>query len=142
MMNEIIDGAVSNQKQQMTLLGAFAALALALASIGIYGVLSYTVALRRREIGVRMALGATASRVIQAVLRHGMRLTGAGLAIGITGAYVLTRLMSSMLFGVASTDPGIYASVAGILIGTALVACLIPAWRAAKVDPMVTLREE
>jgi ABC-type lipoprotein release transport system permease subunit len=71
-----------------------------------------------------------------------MWLTGAGLAIGITGAYVLTRLMSSMLFGVASTDPGIYASVTGILIGTALLACLIPAWRAAQVDPMVTLREE
>jgi hypothetical protein len=141
-MNEILDLAVSDRKHQMTLLGAFAVLALILASIGIYGVLSYTVALRRREIGVRMALGATTSKVLQSVLRYGLGLTGAGVLTGIAVSFAATRLMESILYGVASSDLSTYFWVTTILVATAFAACVVPAWRAAGVDPIVTLRDE
>ena len=93
-------------------------------------------------MGVRMALGATASNVVRGVLRQGMWLTAGGLVAGMAGALAATRLMGSMLYGIGSTDPRTYLSVTGVIVATALAACLIPAWRASNVDPMVTLREE
>jgi putative ABC transport system permease protein len=122
------------------LLGAFAGLALVLAGTGIYGVLSYLVGLRTREIGVRMALGAQQRDVLHMVLQDGARMTLAGTAIGIVAALGLTRLMASMLFSVNPTDPITFGLVAVVLCGVALLAGYVPARRAAKVDPMVALR--
>jgi ABC-type antimicrobial peptide transport system permease subunit len=126
----------------MTLLGAFAGLALLLASIGIYGVLSYLVTQRRREIGVRMALGATSSTVVGMVLRRGLALTGTGLAVGFVAAVLGTRAMKTMLYGVDAIDPATFAGVAAVLCAIAALACWVPAMRAARVDPIVVLRDE
>jgi putative ABC transport system permease protein len=141
-MDDIIDLDVADRRQQMTLLGAFAALALLLASIGLYGVLSYAVTQRAREIGVRMALGATGGRVVRMVVARGLALTGAGLAIGTVGALVATRSMKTMLYGVEATDPATFAGVAVVLGAIAALACWIPARRASRVDPVVVLRTE
>jgi putative ABC transport system permease protein len=139
---EVVAESIASQRFSLILLGAFAGLALLLAGIGIYGVLSYLVGQRTREIGVRMALGAQRLDVLRMVLRDGARMTLAGTAIGIVAALVLTRLMSSMLFGVKPTDPVTFGLVAVVLCGIALFACYLPARRAAKVDPMVALRYE
>lgn len=141
-MDDIIDLSVSDRRQQMTLLGAFAGLALLLASIGLYGVLSYAVTQRSREIGLRMALGASASSVVQLIVGRGLTLTGAGLGIGLALAWALTRAMRNLLYGVKASDPLTYAGVAALLGTIALVACWIPARRATKIDPIVILREE
>ncbi len=141
-MDDIIALDVADRQQQMTLLGAFAGLALLLASIGLYGVLSYAVTQRSREIGLRMALGASASSVVQMVVGRGLGLTGVGLAIGLTLAWAVTRAMKNLLYGVAASDPATYAGVAALLGMIALVACWLPARRAARVDPIVVLREE
>lgn len=141
-MDDIIDLDVADRRQQMTLLGAFAGLALLLASIGLYGVLSYAVTQRSREIGLRMALGASASSVIQMVVARGLVLTGLGLGIGLALAWAVTRTMQKLLYGVAASDPATYAGVAALLGLIALIACWVPARRAAKVDPIVVLREE
>jgi putative ABC transport system permease protein len=141
-MDEIVDLNVADRRQQMTLLGAFAALALLLASIGLYGVLSYSVTQRVREIGLRMALGASASSVTQMVVKHGITLTGIGVAIGLAGSWAATRALKKMLYGVSSTDPTTFAAVAALLTVIALAACWIPARRASRVDPIVALREE
>ncbi len=141
-MDEIVDLNVADRRQQMTLLGAFAALALLLASIGLYGVLSYSVTQRVREIGLRMALGASASSVTQMVVKHGITLTGIGVAIGLAGSWAATRTLKKMLYGVSSTDPTTFAAVAALLTVIALAACWIPARRASRVDPIVALREE
>jgi putative ABC transport system permease protein len=141
-MDQIVDENVADRQQQMTLLGAFAGLALVLASIGLYGVLSYAVTQRRREIGLRMALGASASNVIKLVVGRGLVLTSAGLLIGLALAWAATRAMKNLLYGVASTDPGTYAVVAALLTAIAFAACWIPARRAARVDPVTVLREE
>jgi len=141
-MDEIIDSNVVDRRQQMMLLGAFAALALVLASIGLYGVLSYAVTQRSREIGLRMALGASGSSVVRMVVRHGLILTGIGIAIGLAGSWAATRSLKNLLYGVSATDPVTFAEVAALLTLIALAACWIPARRASKVDPITVLREE
>jgi predicted permease len=139
---EVVAQSIASQRFSLILLGAFAGLALLLAGIGIYGVLSYLVGQRTREIGVRMALGAQRLDVLRMVLGDGARMTMVGAAIGLVAALALTRLMASMLFGVRPTDPVTFAAVAVLLCGIALFACYLPARRAAKVDPMVALRYE
>jgi putative ABC transport system permease protein len=141
-MDEILAEEVAQRRIGMTLLGAFAALALALASLGIYGVLSYSVAQRTQEIGIRMALGAGQKDVLRIVLADGMRLAAAGVAIGLGASFALTRLMAGLLFGVSASDPRTLGGVTLLLITVAFVACFIPARRATKVDPIVALRTE
>jgi ABC-type antimicrobial peptide transport system permease subunit len=139
---EVVAQSIASQRFSLALLGAFAGLALLLASIGIYGVLSYLVGQRTQEIGIRMALGARRPDVLRMVLRDGARMTLTGTAIGIVAALGLTRLMASMLFGVRPTDPITFGLVAVVLCGVALLAGYVPARHAAKVDPMVALRHE
>jgi putative ABC transport system permease protein len=141
-MNEIVDENIADRRQQMTLLGCFAGLALLLASIGLYGVLSYSVSQRIREIALRITLGATASSVTGMVVRHGFGLTAGGLLIGLLSSWATTRVLKNLLYGVSSTDPRTFGGVALLLTMIALAACWIPARRAARVDPIVVLREE
>jgi putative ABC transport system permease protein len=122
--------------------GAFAILALMLAAIGLYGVLAYAVTQRTTEIGVRMALGATASEVFRLVVGEGFRLTAAGLVLGVAGSLAVGRLLTTMLFGVGPADPRILAGTAVVLVAVAGLACVIPARRATRVDPMIALRAE
>ena len=123
-----------------TLLGAFAAIALLLAAVGIYGVISYTAAQRTHEVGIRAALGASAGNLRTLVFWDGMRLTLIGLAIGLAGTFAATRVMSSILYGIGAHDPLTIAVVAAVLAGVAGLACFLPAWRSTKVDPMEALR--
>ena len=139
---EVVARSISSHRFSALLLGVFAALALVLASVGVYGVLAYLVGQRTQEIGVRMALGAKRLDVLRLVLTDGARLTVVGVGIGVAVAFGLTRLMSGMLFGVKPTDPLTFASVALLLTAIALLACCLPARRAMSVDPMVALRHE
>jgi putative ABC transport system permease protein len=141
-MEQLLSQSVSGRRFNMLLLTVFAVAALVLAAVGIYGVMSYSVSQRTHEIGIRMALGARTSEVLKLVITHGMFLTLAGLAVGFVASLLLTQLMSSMLFGVTATDPITFAAVSLLLAGVALGACLMPARRAARVDPMVALRHE
>jgi ABC-type antimicrobial peptide transport system permease subunit len=124
----------------MLLLAAFAALALLLASIGIYGVISYAVAQRTQEFGIRLALGAQPGNVFSIVLGQGARLALFGVILGFIAAFAVTRLMTSLLFGVQPTDPITFTAVPALLMGVALLACYIPARRATRVDPIIALR--
>ena len=126
----------------MHLIGGFAGLALLLAAIGTYGVLSYLVTQRRREIGIRMALGAGRETILRSVMAHGLTLALIGLAAGVTAALLLTRLMETLLFEVRPNDPATLASVAALITAVAAAASLVPAFRATRVDPIVALREE
>ncbi len=141
-MDEILALSVADRHQQMTLLTAFASLAVLLAAIGLYGVLAYAVTQRTREIGVRMALGAKASGVAGAFVVRGLILTAAGLAVGLAASLGLSRAMTTLVYGVTATDPLTYAGVAGLLTLIAAAASWIPARRAARVDPITVLRDE
>jgi putative ABC transport system permease protein len=141
-MAKVLGASVAQPRFSMLLVGLFAGLALVLSAVGIYGVMAYSVSRRSHEIGVRMALGAGAGQVLKLVLKDGMSLALAGIAAGLIGAFALTRLMASLLFGIGAKDPGTFASVAAFLAFVALVACYIPARRATKVDPLVALRNE
>ena len=141
-MEEIVSGSVARQRFSMLLLGIFAGLALVLAAVGIYGVMSYSVAQRTREIGIRMALGAQRSDVLKMTIGSGLRLVLTGLAMGVAVAFILTRVMSSLLFGVSPTDPLTFISISIVLVSVAVLASYIPALRATRVDPMFALRYE
>ena len=139
-LDSVIAGSLAARSVTMMLLGGFAALALVLACVGIYGVISFVVGQRTHEIGLRMALGAQRRDVVQLVLVEGAKPALAGIAAGVAAAFGLTRLMANELFGVTPQDPLTYATVAILLAAVALLACYLPARRAVRVDPMVALR--
>jgi putative ABC transport system permease protein len=141
-MDEMIQDSVGSRRVTLILLGVFSALALVLAGIGIYGVISYSVAQRTQEIGIRMALGAARRDVIQMILLQGARIVSAGLIIGVLAAFGLTRYLEKLLFSVSPADPSTFALVALVLAFVAVLACYIPARRALRVDPMTALRYE
>ena len=141
-LDQLVSNAVANPRLNLVLMGIFAGVALILATVGIYGVMSYSVTQRTHEIGIRMALGAQATDVLKMVLKQGIALTGVGVVVGLGGALLTTRLMSSLLFGVSATDPVTFAVISLMIAGVALGACFIPARRATKVDPMIALRYE
>jgi len=141
-MQEVYDKSVARTSFTLVMLGIASAMALVLGIIGIYGVISYSVSQRRREFGIRVALGARPGNVLKMVLRQGVKMALAGVVIGFGGAFALTRLMTSLLFGVAARDPATFVAVAALLVLVALLACYVPARRAMKVDPMVALRYE
>jgi len=139
---ELIATSMTGTTFQTFLLGVFAGLALLLASVGIYGVLSYVVTQRTNEIGIRMALGAGRGKVLWMILRQGLLLTVLGIGAGVAGTYALTGLLGSLLFGVKANDPLTFIAVSVVMGVVAMSACMVPAWRATRVDPMVALRYE
>jgi putative ABC transport system permease protein len=141
-MDEIVARWLAPRRFNLLLLGAFAALALGLASVGIYGVMSYSVSQRTREIGVRMALGAGRRDILKLIVGHGLALTLGGVAAGLVASFTLTRWLESLIFDVSPTDPLTFAGVPLLLTAVALLACYLPARRAMKVDPMRSLRHE
>jgi predicted permease len=141
-LQEAVDSSFDNRRAVMLLLVAFAGLALFLSALGIYGVLAYDVSQRTREIGVRSALGASRGQIASLILRQGLVKGAIGVALGLIGAALLSRSMTTLLFNVRPTDPGVYAAVAFVLIGVALLASYLPARRASRIDPLIALREE
>jgi putative ABC transport system permease protein len=141
-MDQLVHESIANDRFNTALFGSFALVALALAAVGIYGVMSFVVAQRTHEIGLRIALGAGRGRVLRHVLREGMTTAILGTVLGSIGAYFVGRLMQGLVFGTAAVPWTTFAAVAATLFATALIACLIPASRAALVDPIVALREE
>jgi putative ABC transport system permease protein len=141
-MNGVFEESITRPRLLAQLLGGFAGLALLLAAIGTYGVLTYMVAERRREIGIRMALGADQGNVLAQIMKQGLVLTTVGIVVGLAGAFAMNRLIAALLFGVQPTDPTTLAAVVGTITLVAAVACLLPAWRASRVDPNVVLRDD
>jgi putative ABC transport system permease protein len=141
-MDHIVAQAVARQRFSMLLLGLFAALALLLASIGIYGVMSYSVAQRTREIGIRIALGARRIDVLQMTVKQALKLVGMGMIIGLVAAFLLTRVMATLLYGISATDPVTFISISVVLLAVAILASYVPALRATRVDPMTALRAQ
>jgi putative ABC transport system permease protein len=141
-MDHIVAKAVARQRFSMLLLGLFAALALLLASIGIYGVTSYSVAQRTREIGIRIALGARRADVLQMTVKQALKLVGAGMIIGLAAAFLLTRVLASLLFGISATDPITFIAISVVLLTVAILASYVPALRATRVDPITALRAQ
>jgi putative ABC transport system permease protein len=141
-MSQVAAESISRRRFAMQIVGVFGILALLMAAVGIYGVIAYSVTQRTREIGIRVALGASRSAILRWVLKQGLVLTMAGVVVGIVGALALTRLLRSLLFGVGPTDILTYGALAILLTIVALVACYVPARRATKVDPLIALRYE
>jgi putative ABC transport system permease protein len=141
-MEQRLANTTTSRRLNTALLGSFAGVALLLAVVGIYGVMSYAVTQRRREIGVRMALGAQRGDVSRLVIGEGMKVVLIGALLGLGGALALTRLLKTLLFGLSATDPLTFIVIAALLIMVALLACWIPARRATKVDPLIALRHE
>ena len=141
-MTQAVDASLAGARFMTTLLALFASMALVLACIGIYGVMSFVVAQRTHEVGLRMALGARQAQVLRLVLQEGVSLTIAGLLIGLGGAYLVGRMLRTFLFGVTAANPLTIAGALGVLLVSALLACYLPARRATRVDPMVVLRAE
>ncbi|HKY06443.1 MAG TPA: FtsX-like permease family protein, partial [Blastocatellia bacterium] len=141
-LEQVMSESVAPRRFNMLLLAVFAGVALLLAAIGLYGVISYSVTQRTHEMGVRMALGARPADVMKLVVGQGLVLTGIGIGLGLAGAYFLTRLMASLLFGVNATDLSVFVAIPALLALVALVASIVPALRAVRVDPMIALRSE
>ena len=141
-MTQVMAETVARARFNTLLLGIFAGLATLLAAVGIFGVMNYSVQLRTREIGLRMALGAQPGRVLMLVLRQGLLLTLIGIGVGLAGALALSRVMSGLLYGVGATDPVTFAAIVVVLGVVALIACYIPARRATRVDPLIALKYE
>jgi putative ABC transport system permease protein len=139
-MSDLVDRSTAARRFPALMLSGFALLALVLAAVGIYGVISQSVVQRAHEIVVRLAVGATVGNIIALVLRQGLRLAAAGIAIGLMGGLALSRLIVSFLFGVTAHDPAVFVMVPFVLAVVALFACVIPAYRGARVDPLVALR--
>jgi putative ABC transport system permease protein len=141
-MDQMLNESMARQRMAALILAVFAAIALTLASIGLYGVVSHGVTERTHEIGIRMALGANQRHVLGLVVRQGLSMAAAGIAIGLAGAIVLSKTVQALLFGVTATDPLTFATVVAVLLSVATVACYVPAWRATRVDPTQALRAE
>ena len=141
-LRELVSESVSQPRFYMALIASFAGIALVLAAVGIYGVISYAVSQRSRELGIRIALGASGANVMAHVLRPGIALAAAGVGIGLVASLALTRLIASLLFGVTPVDPVTFGAVAAVLLGVAVAACAVPARRASRVDPLVAMRSE
>ncbi|MEE9246223.1 MAG: FtsX-like permease family protein, partial [Gemmatimonadota bacterium] len=141
-LGELVNASIAQRRFYMLLLTAFALTALALASVGVYGVMSYSVARRTNEFGIRMALGASPEELLSLVLRRGFVLALAGVGIGVVASFASTRLLANLLFGTSAVDPATFLAVAALLTGVALLACFVPARRATRVDPLVALKYE
>ena len=141
-VQELEEQSVAPRRYTLLLFGTFAITDLVLAAVGVYGVISYVTAQRTREFGVRIALGATRGRVISEVLRGGVRLTAIGSLIGLVGAFVMTRSVSALLFEISPLDPVSYFAAVALLGLLSVCACLVPAWRASRVDPIIAMQSE